>query len=128
MKSYHDEGVKLLNKFIQSVDTEKNIYQGLSVRKDITHALALLQEGSGILRNDYPMAKLCADCFMLGVFIATPYPHHNSHDRLIEVLRGMKLTATEANEAADYARQNVKDSSEPELLRTALQYHGTQKV
>ncbi len=67
----YNEAIDLVNRFAESTDTNSEIYQELASRKDITHALALLQEHSGILRTDYKLAKLCADCFMLGVFVTS---------------------------------------------------------
>lgn len=66
VKNYNN-AIELLNEFTNS---DRSKYQDIISDKNISTALALLQDNSGILRSDYKLAKLCADCFMLGVFIS----------------------------------------------------------
>jgi hypothetical protein len=64
----YNEAVELLNEFASA---DKIIYDGIISDDNITYALGILEDNSGIIRADYKLAKLCADSFMFGVFIAT---------------------------------------------------------
>jgi len=120
----YNNGIELLNRFINSVDTDNKRYQELATRKDIVHALALLQDNSGIIRHDYTLAKLCADCFSFGYFIGQPALKKSSFDNLVAALRSMGLKASESKEAANYAISKLPDGNEDEQLTLAFQYHG----
>lgn len=63
----YDKAMDLLRAFTK-VDRAR--YKDIISDKEIIYALGILEEHSGIVRIDYKLAKLCADCFMLGVFVS----------------------------------------------------------
>lgn len=120
----YDEGTILINQFLNSTGANKPLYQGIISRQDITYALALLQDGSGIIRSDYRLSKLCADCFMLGVFVGNSNNHKSTNTELKETLKNMGLKPDEIKNAEAYANNNSQSGDIKELVTLALKYHG----
>lgn len=67
MTDTYNKALDLINKFVEFKNN--GAYKDLTSQKHIPLALAMLQDISGILKIDGRITNLCANCFMLGVYL-----------------------------------------------------------